>query len=136
MARPFLIWQQICVEIVKNMREFELGAIQTEFAELIWEKEPVSSGELVKLCNEKFGWKKSTTYTVLKTLSEKGLFQNENGTVTSLLSKEEFYAARSGQVVEELFQGSLPAFVASFVSKRKLSETEIDELVKIIREGK
>ena len=65
------------------MSEFELGAIQTEFAELIWEKEPVSSGELVKLCNEKFGWKKSTTYTVLKTLSEKGLFQNENGTVTS-----------------------------------------------------
>ena len=120
----------------KNMSEFELGAIQTEFAELIWEKVPVSSGELVKLCNEKFGWKKSTTYTVLKTLSEKGLFQNENGTVTSLLSKEEFYAARSGQVVEELFQGSLPAFVASFVSKRKLSETEIDELVKIIREGK
>ena len=73
---------------------------------------------------------------MLKTLSEKGLFQNENGTVTSILSKEEFYAARSGQVVEELFQGSLPAFVAYFVSKRKLSETEIDELVKIIREGK
>lgn len=118
------------------MSDIELGAIQTEFAELIWEKEPVESGELVKLCNVKFGWKKSTTYTVLKTLAEKGIVKNEKGTVTAVMSREEFYAARSGHVVDSMFQGSLPAFVAAFVSRQKLSEEEIDELMKIITESR
>ena len=83
------------------MGDYELGAIQTEFAELIWEREPVSSGELVKLCSEQFEWKKSTTYTVLRKLCEKGIMKNEDGVVTSIVSREAFYAAKSGQFVEE-----------------------------------
>ncbi len=118
------------------MKELELGPIQTEFAEMLWDMGPVGSGELVKLCGEKFGWKKSTTYTVLKTLEKKGIFKNENGTVKPILSREEYYAERSGQAVEDLFQGSLPAFVAAFVSKQKLSDQEVEELIQIIRENR
>ena len=100
----------------------EMGEVQMQFAERIWEKEPIASGELVKLCADEFGWKKSTTYTVLKKLCEKGLFQNDNGTVTSLISKEEFYTRKSEQFVEETFGGSLPAFLAAFTSRQKLSK--------------
>ena len=101
------------------MGDYELGAIQTEFAELIWEREPVSSGELVKLCSEQFEWKKSTTYTVLRKLCEKGIMKNEDG-------------AKSGQFVEETFQGSLPAFIAAFASGKKLSKKEMDEIQQMI----
>lgn len=114
------------------MGDLELGKIQTEFAEVIWEKEPVGSGELVKLCDEKFGWKKSTTYTVLKKLCEKGIFQNQDGVVTSVLSKEEFYAAKSDQFVEDTFKGSLPAFIAAFAFGKKLSKNEVDEIQNMI----
>ncbi|SEL89834.1 Predicted transcriptional regulator [Butyrivibrio sp. ob235] len=110
----------------------ELGEVQMQFAELIWEKEPVGSGELVKLCADSFGWKKSTTYTVLKKLCEKGLFQNVDGTVTSMISKEDFYTKKSEEFVEETFGGSLPAFLAAFTSRQKLSKKEIDEIKKII----
>lgn len=114
------------------MGEMELGAVQAEFAELIWEQEPIGSGELVKLCNEKFDWKKSTTYTVLKKLCEKGLFKNEDGVVTSVLSREEYYSRRSGQFVKETFHGSLPAFIAAFASGKKLTEREVDEIQDMI----
>ena len=114
------------------MGDLELGKIQTEFAEVIWEKEPVGSGELVKLCDEKFGWKKSTTYTVLKKLCEKGIFQNQDGVVTSVLSKEEFYAAKSDQFVEDTFKGSLPAFIAAFAFGKKLTKNEVDEIQNMI----
>lgn len=114
------------------MGDLELGKIQTEFAEVIWEKEPVGSGELVKLCDEKFGWKKSTTYTVLKKLCEKGIFQNQDGVVTSVLSKEEFYAAKSDQFVEDTFKGSLPAFIAAFAFGKKLTKKEVDEIQNMI----
>lgn len=114
------------------MGDLELGKIQTEFAEVIWEKEPVGSGELVKLCDEKFGWKKSTTYTVLKKLCEKGIFQNQDGVVTSVLSKEEFYAAKSDQFVEDIFKGSLPAFIAAFAFGKKLTKKEVDEIQNMI----
>lgn len=114
----------------------ELGAIQTEFAELVWDKEPIASGELVKLCNVRFGWKKSTTYTVIKNLSEKGIIKNDEGVVSAVISREDFYANRSGQVVDDFFKGSLPAFVAAFVSKKKLSDDEIAELRRIIDESK
>ena len=114
------------------MSEMELGAVQAEFAELIWEREPIGSGELVKLCNEKFDWKKSTTYTVLKKLCEKGLFKNEDGVVTSVLSREEYYSRRSGQFVKETFHGSLPAFIAAFASGNKLTEREVDEIQNMI----
>ena len=114
------------------MGDYELGAIQTEFAELIWEREPVSSGELVKLCSAQFEWKKSTTYTVLRKLCEKGIMKNEDGVVTSIVSREAFYAAKSGQFVEETFQGSLPAFIAAFASGKKLSKKEMDEIQQMI----
>jgi len=106
----------------------ELGALQSDFADLIWEKEPVSSGVLVKMCAEKFGWKKSTTYTVLRKLCDKGLFQNRDGVVTSLLSREAFYAKKSGQLIEKAYHGSLPLFVAAFSSGKPLTAEEIDEL--------
>ncbi len=114
----------------------ELGEVQMQFARLIWEKEPVGSGELVKLCADEFGWKKSTTYTVLKKLCEKGLFQNEDGVVTSKISQEEFYMKKSEEFVEETFGGSLPAFLAAFTSRQKLSKKELDEIRKIIDKAK
>ena len=112
----------------------ELGAVLTQFAELIWEKEPIGSGELVRLCDKQFGWKKSTTYTVLKILSEKGLFQNLDGVVSSIVSRTEFYASKSSKFVDETFQGSLPAFIAAFSAGKKLSPSDVDEIQKMIDE--
>ena len=114
------------------MTEYRLGPIEARFADLIWENEPVSSGTLVKLCEEKLEWKKSTTYTMLKRLCQKGIFQNAEGIVTSLISKEEFESLQSQEFVEETFDGSLPRFVAAFTRKKKLSEAEIEELKKLI----
>lgn len=110
----------------------EFGEVQMKFAELIWENEPIGSGDLVKLCSEKFEWKKSTTYTVLKKLCEKGLFQNIDGVVTSKISKEDFYSQKSEEFVEEAFGGSLPAFLAAFTSHQKLSKKDIAEIRNII----
>ena len=114
------------------MADMELGAVQERFADIVWENEPISSGELVKVCQKQLGWKKPTTYTVLRKLCEKGLLQNENGVVTSLISKEDFYSDRSRQIVEESFSGSLPAFVAAFVSKKNLTSEEADEIQSLI----
>lgn len=108
--------------------KYELGDVQKQFAEIIWAKEPIGSGELVKICDKELGWKKSTTYTVLKKLCEKGIFQNVEGVVTSVISKKEFYAATSEQFVEETFGGSLPAFLAAFTSGKKLTKQEVDEI--------
>ncbi len=110
----------------------EFGEVQMKFAELIWEKEPVGSGELVKLCAERFDWKKSTTYTVLKKLCDKGLFQNVDGVVTSRISKEDFYTKKSEEFVDEAFGGSLPAFLAAFTSHQRLSRRDIEEIRSII----
>ena len=112
--------------------DVELGEVQALFAGLIWEHEPVGSGALVKLCETKFGWKKPTTYTVLRKLCEKGLFRNENGTVSAVISKEEFNAKRSEKFVEDTFSGSLPAFIAAFTSGKKLSEEEVAEIQRMI----
>lgn len=114
------------------MQDYELGEVQREFAELIWAREPIGSGELVKLCSEKFEWKKSTTYTVLRKLCEKGIMKNEDGVVSSVVSREAFYAAKSGQFVDETFKGSLPAFIAAFASGKKLSRKEVDEIQQMI----
>lgn len=114
------------------MSDLHLGEVEARFAAIIWENEPVPSGELVKLAKEKLEWKKSTTYTVLKRLCERGIFQNENGVVTSLLSQEEFSARQSEQFVNETFEGSLPAFVAAFGSRKKISDKEADELKQLI----
>jgi predicted transcriptional regulator len=118
------------------MIDMELGVVQERFADLVWDNEPVASGELVKICEKELEWKKSTTYTVLRKLCEKGLFQNEDGIVTSLISKEEFYSAKSKQIVEDSYSGSLPAFVAAFISNKKLTAKEADEIQKMIDEFK
>ena len=110
------------------MADLKMGAVETRFAELIWDNEPMGSGELVKLCAQELNWKKSTTYTVLKKLCDRGIFANEDGVVRSLYNKEQFYAAQSRQYVEDTFQGSLPAFMAAFSAGHKLSEKELKEV--------
>lgn len=116
----------------KDMAVIELGEVQARFADIIWEHEPVSSGDLVKICREQLNWKKPTTYTVLRKLCEKGLFVNNDGVVTSLISRDDMYAAKSEQFVEETFHGSLPAFIAAFTSQKKLSPKEADEIQRMI----
>ena len=112
--------------------DLELGVVQERFADIVWANEPVGSGELVKLCEKELNWKKPTTYTVLRKLCEKRLLKNENGVVTSLISKEEFYSAKSEQIIEESFDGSLPAFVAAFISRKNLTEKEAEEIQHMI----
>ena len=114
------------------METYGLGPMELRFAELIWEREPSPSGELVKLCKEQMKWQKSTTYTILRRLCEKGLFQNQGGAVTSLASREEYYARCSEHFVEETFGGSLPRFLAAFTRKKNLTEKEIQELEEMI----
>lgn len=116
------------------MDERKLGVIEARFADLIWENEPLSSGMLVRLCEEELGWKKSTTYTVLKKLCQRGIFRNEGGEVTSLISREEFFSAQSRRFVEESFDGSLPAFIAAFSSGKRLTAQEIAEIRRLIDE--
>ena len=118
------------------MSELTMGAIESRFAEIIWQREPVSSTELVKLAAKELDWKKSTTYTVLRRLCERGIFQNQDGTVTSLISKQDFYAVQSEKFVEETFSGSLPAFLAAFTTRKKLSDAEINELQELINQSK
>lgn len=118
------------------MAEYRLGEVEMRFANLIWENEPLSSGELAKLCEKELNWKKSTTYTILRRVCDRGLFCNARGMVTSLVSKEEFYAMQSRQFVEESFSGSLPKFLAAFTSRSKLSEEEIRQLQEIIEKNR
>lgn len=110
------------------MENRKLGLVESRFAELIWRNAPISSGELVKLCQQELEWKKSTTYTVLKKLCEQGLFHNDGGEVTALVSREEFFAMQSEKFVEENFDGSLPAFLAAFTARKQLSEKELAEI--------
>ncbi len=102
------------------------------FCEILWENEPVSSSELVRLCNEKLEWKKSTTYTVIRRLSERGILKSEGAVVTSLVSREDVQSAESAEVVDRTFSGSLPSFIAAFTRKKQLSKQEVDEIQKII----
>mgnify|MGYP000127586603 CR=1 FL=1 len=115
-----------------RVRDMEIGEVQERFANLVWDHEPIPSGQLVKLCEQELNWKKSTTYTVLRRLCQKGIFTSENGTVTSLMSRQMFQARQSEEIIEESFAGSLPDFVAAFTSRKKLSKKEIKELKKII----
>lgn len=114
------------------MEPTKLGEMEQRFAELIWQNAPVGSGRLVSLCAEKLGWKKSTTYTMLKRLCERGLFANEGGVVVTRVTPEEFDALRSEQFVAETFGGSLPQFLAAFTRRRRLSEGEIAALQQLI----
>ena len=114
------------------MDDFRLGVVETRFAELIWAHEPLSSGELVKLCARELEWKKSTTYTVLKKLCDRGLFQNQDGIVTSIVSRQEFQSRQSRRFVEDTFSGSLPAFIAAFADGGNLTDRDIFEIRKMI----
>ena len=114
------------------MEEMKLGLVESKFADIIWSNEPLSSRELVKLCQENLEWKKSTTYTVLKKLCERGIFQNRDGVVTSLVSKADFYAMQSERFVEETFEGSLPAFLAAFTKRKAPTAQEIEEIRRMI----
>lgn len=114
------------------MIDYKLTEMEEKFADIIWEKEPVESPELVKLCDKEFNWKKSTTYTMLKRLEEKRIFKNENSIVSALIKKEDFYSEQSKIFVKENFDGSLPKFLAAFTRRSKLSDNEIQELQKLI----
>lgn len=114
------------------MADIRMGPAETQFAEMIWENEPIASGVLSKKAEEALHWKKTTSFTVLKRLCERGIFQNQNGIVTSLISREEFFARHSQQYVQENFGGSLPAFLAAFSTHKKLSDKEIEEMQQLI----
>ena len=105
---------------------------ELRFCEILWQHEPVKSSELVRLCADELGWKKSTTYTVIKRLSQRGVLKNEDTIVTSLVSKEEVQASQLEELVDKTFDGSLPAFVAAFTRHRNISEQEIDEVQAMI----
>ena len=116
------------------MIDYQMGAIESRFADIIWENEPISSTELARRSEELLKWKKSTTYTVLKKLCQRGIFRNEGGQVCSQISREDFFSAQSRRFVEESFDGSLPAFIAAFASGKRLTAGEIAEIRKMIDE--
>lgn len=114
------------------MEEIRLGLVEAHFADIVWANEPIHSRELVKLCDKELDWKKSTTYTVLRKLCERGLFQNQDGIVTSLISKEEYHAIQSEKFVEDTFAGSLPQFINAFASRKSLTAKEIAQIRQMI----
>ena len=114
------------------MAEYKLAEAEARFADLIWDQEPIPSGQLVKLCEQRFSWKSTTTYTVLRRLCDRGIFQNKNSVVTSLIGREEFKQKKSLQFVEDSFGGSLPKFLAAFMGAKKLSRKQVDEIQKLI----
>lgn len=114
------------------MDERKLGVVESKFADIIWAHEPLPSRELVKLCEAELNWKKPTTYTVLRKLCERGIFQNVDGMVTSLISRKDFYAMQSEKFVEETFAGSLPAFLAAFTTRKTLTAEEIAQIRSLI----
>ena len=114
------------------MAEIKLGMVEARFADIVWANEPLTTKELVALCENELNWKRTTTYTVLKKLCEKGIFKTENSIVTSLISKQEYYAIQSENFVAETFAGSLPAFIAAFSSRKKPTEKELQEIKKLL----
>lgn len=116
--------------------ENDLGMMERKFAELIWQNAPIGSGALVKLCEQALGWKKSTTYTMLRRLCQRGIFKNENSVVETVLTQSQFDAGQSARFVEEKFGGSLPRFLAAFTERKKLSDAEIDALQKLIDDSR
>ena len=118
------------------MEPYKLGEMEEKFAELIWKQEPVSSGELVKLCEEAFDWKKSTTYTMLKRLCERKIFENNGGIVSAKIKREEFHAMQGEELIDKSFGGSLPRFLTAFTRRNKLKTEEVEALQKLIDEYK
>ncbi len=115
--------------------DWRLGKMELRFAELIWENAPVPSGELVKLCAKELCWKKSTTYTMLRRLCQRGIFENRDGVVYALLSRQEVEGQQSEEFLQEAFDGSLPRFLAAFTARNHLSDAEIEELTRLIRQN-
>lgn len=114
------------------MDEMKLGAVESKFADIIWQNCPLSTKELVAICEKELQWKRTTTYTVLKKLGEKGFFQLKDGTVTALVSREDYYAAQSEKFISETFDGSLPAFFAAFTKRKNISPKELQEIRRMI----
>lgn len=114
------------------MEELKLGMVEARFADIVWQNEPMTTRELVALCENELEWKRTTTYTVLKKLCEKGIFKTENSTVTALMTRDEFYAIQSEKFVDDTFGGSLPAFIAAFASRKRPSEKELEEIRRMI----
>jgi predicted transcriptional regulator len=114
------------------MKNYRLGEMEQKFADLIWEHEPVTSRDLTRLCAQDFNWKRTTTYTMLRRLCDRGIFQNKNGTVISLMSRDEFLALQGEEFLEESFEGSLPRFIAAFTRRKKLSDREVQEIQRLI----
>ncbi|MBQ3077781.1 MAG: BlaI/MecI/CopY family transcriptional regulator [Clostridia bacterium] len=114
------------------MPEYHLGEIEARFADLIWDRQPIPSGQLVALCQQQFQWKKSTTYTVLRRLCQRGLFENKDGQVRALVSREQYLTARSTDFVDSTFGGSLPRFLTAFTGGKRLSEEELTQLTALI----
>lgn len=118
------------------MQRYGIGEQEMKFARLLWDREGIGSGEVVKLCEKELGWKKSTTYTMLRRLCEHGLFQNVNSIVTSLMSEEEYKAKVGADMINDKFDGSLPGFVAAFTKHQGLSEKDKKELLDLIKNYK
>lgn len=118
------------------MEQYKLGEMEERFAQLIWKHEPVSSRTLTELCAEAFDWKRTTTYTMLRRLCDRELFQNTKGTVTALMSEADFRAGQGEEFLNETFKGSLPQFFAAFTRRNKLSKKEIQEIQRLIDEHK
>ncbi len=116
------------------MLKYQLGDADAKFADIIWDKEPIASGELVKVCEREMGWKKSTVYTVLRKLCQRGIFDNTDSIVTSKISREEFMQRQSTEFVEDAFAGSLPGFLTAFMGGRKLSRKQAEELKQLIEQ--
>ena len=116
------------------MDDKKLGLVESKFADIIWSHEPLHSRDLVKLCEAELNWKKPTTYTVLRRLCERGIFQNQGSIVSACISREEFYSLQSERFVEEHFSGNLPSFLAAFTRRRSLSRAEIEEIRRMIDE--
>lgn len=116
------------------MEQCKLGEMEQRFADMIWENAPIASGQLAKMCADAFGWKRTTAYTMLKRLCDRKIFDNSDGMVTALMSREEFQAARGEQFINENFEGSLPLFLAAFSRRKKLGAKEVEELKRLIEE--
>ena len=114
------------------MEQYKLGEMEKRFAEIIWRHSPVTTKNLVELREKEFGWKRTTTYTMLKRLCDRGIFENKSGTVLTLIDKEDFAFRQSRIFIDETFEGSLPMFLTLFSKKEKLSEKEIDEIQQLI----
>ena len=112
--------------------DYRMGKIESKFADLIWKHAPIRSTDLVTLAREELGWKKSTTYTVLRKLCEKGIFENTNAVVRVVQTRKDFYSGLTDSILEDAFGGSLPAFLAAFTTRRKLTKEEINEIRSMI----